>query len=423
MRTSRLSRRYRRLIKRAMWVVALGTLNVGCAEEGPSGPATITVSRVGEVHALHEADRGRAVFADVMLIGEDQVVATYQLAGPDSFCEGKSLYFQVLDRGLSPRQEERLLIDVGAEGSIFRQSSEMPGDLGDHKFTVVGDTVVMLTTVPGEPHARLIRFDSDLNPIDSLFDDSALSRVGDEEEDDRLLDMGFANDGENVYAQFYNNPPMSMPEDWGARIYKLDGDFGPIGDVIVQPEEGIFLTGNSLVFVPEGMMGATEDRLQSFSRNRDPGSGQPSGIHTFAVRASDLSLIRESTRTIAESELDLYFPTGADFNERHQVWVVGYTREIAAGVHGRRVMGANACMGTPQPAGEEYRELGPSFIGIFDADWNEIQTLELNDGEYAFRVMLETDGDDIYVIYDEMDLYTWRTISQAKIEHFRISSN
>ena len=86
-------------------------------------------------------------------------------------------------------------------------------------------------------------------------------------------------------------------------------------------------------------------------------------------------------------------------------------------------MGANACMGTPQPAGEEYRELGPSFIGIFDADWNEIQTLELNDGEYAFRVMLETDGDDIYVIYDEMDLYTWRTISQAKIEHFRISSN
>jgi hypothetical protein len=35
--------------------------------------------------------------------------------------------------------------------------------------------------------------------------------------------------------------------------------------------------------------------------------------------------------------------------------------------------------------------------------------------------MLETDGDDIYVAYDEMDKYAWRDVSQAKIERFQIS--
>ena len=66
--------------------------------------------------------------------------------------------------------------------------------------------------------------------------------------------------------------------------------------------------------------------------------------------------------------------------------------------------------------------MGPSFISIYDAEWNEIETIALNDGDYAFRVMLETEGDDIYVAYDEMDLYAWNPTSQAKLEHFRITA-
>ncbi|MEC9389122.1 MAG: hypothetical protein VX944_03540 [Myxococcota bacterium] len=35
--------------------------------------------------------------------------------------------------------------------------------------------------------------------------------------------------------------------------------------------------------------------------------------------------------------------------------------------------------------------------------------------------MLETQDDDIYVVYDEMDKYAWKETSQAKLEHYRIS--
>ena len=52
----------------------------------------------------------------------------------------------------------------------------------------------------------------------------------------------------------------------------------------------------------------------------------------------------------------------------------------------------------------------------------DINPIYLNDGNPAFRVMLETEGDDIYVAYDEMDLYAWQDISVAKLERFRILS-
>jgi len=168
-------------------------------------------------------------------------------------------------------------------------------------------------------------------------------------------------------------------------------------------------------------MGATEDRLQSFSPDTEPRADAPSGIHTFAVTADDLTLIPGSTQTIATSSLDLYFPTGADWNETHQIWVVGYTQELVDGVHGSVLSNADPCRGTAQPPGEVYRELGPSFISIYDPNWVELQTIQLNDGEDAFRVMVETAGDDIYVAYDEMDKYAWRETSQAKLEHYRIT--
>ncbi len=375
-------------------------------------------SRLG----LHSEAEGRAVFADVMLIGPDRVVVTYQLAPADTFCENKSLYVQQLDRQLDEQGDARMVIDVSNDSTIFGPTQDRPGDLGDHKFTFMAGTIYMLTTVPGEPEARLIRFDSDFNAIDDLGDDEELGRVGDEGAEDRLLDMGFGNDGTHLYAQFFNQPANSQPDDWGAQLYKVDpSSFEVVGEGVVQPEQGNFITGTSIVSVPAGQMGVTEATLQSFSSNVDYGSSTLSGIHTFATTAGDLELISGSTRTIAEDDLDLYFPTGADWNEKHQIWVVGYTREIAAGLHGSVVMGANACAGTEKPPGEDYRELGPSFVSIYDAQWNPIDTIALNDGDPAFRVMLETQDDDLYVVYDEMDKYAWKTSSVAKVEHYAIS--
>jgi len=378
----------------------------------------VQITRVGGVRPLHDVNRGRAVFADVMLVGEDKVLVTYQLAGFEEFCQGKSLYFQEFTRDLRSIQPETMVIDVDAEGSIFRTMPNSVGDLGDHKFTVMNDTIYMLTTVPGEPQGRLLRFDTNFRPIDDLFNDANLVRIGDEGRDDRLLDMGFGNDGTHLYAQFFEQPMGARSSDWGAQLYKVNAQLEVIAEAVVQPEQGTFVTGTSIVHVPTG---ASAERLQLFSPNQDYGNPVRSNIHTFAVNPSDLSQIQESTRVITDAELDVYFPTGADWNQTHQLWVVGYTQEISEGNHGSVVLGTNACARKPvRPSAEEFRELGPSFITVYDAQWRPVTTIPLNDGEYAFRVMLETKGDDIYVVYDEMDKYAWHETSQAKIEHFRI---
>ena len=382
---------------------------------------SVVVERVGSVHAMHGPERGRAVFADVMLVEDTRVFVTYQLAGFDAFCEGKSLYFQELDRNLSRVRSETVVIDVDSVGSIFRPTETVSGDLGDHKFVLVDDTFVMLTTLPGEPEARLIRFDTDFQPLDDLTGDSSLARVGDENDGDRLLDMGFATGGGHLYAQFFDQPDGGTVTDWSAQLYKLDMDLSVVAEALVQPEAGTFVTGTSLVWVPAGQMGASEDRLQSFSPNRDYGNSQRTNIHTFTTSAADLTLVADSTQTITDAALDVYFPTGADWNEAHQLWVVGYTQEISEGLHGQQVDGADACdPEAAHPSDEELREVGPSFISVYDVEWNELQTIQLNDGNPAFRVMLETEGNDIYVAYDEMDLYAWQDTSVAKLERFRI---
>ena len=388
---------------------------------GGETSGAIVIERVGSVHVMHEPERGRAVFADVMLVEDTRVFVTYQLAGFDAFCEGKSLYFQELDRNLDRVRSETVVIDVDAVGSVFRPTETVAGDLGDHKFVVVNDTFVMLTTLPGEPEARLIRFDTNFEPIDDLTSDSSLARVGDENDGDRLLDMGFETGGGYLYAQFYDQPDGGTVTDWSAQLYQLDMNLSVVAEALVQPEEGTFMTGTSLVWVPAGQMGVSEDRLQSFSPNRDYGNSQRSNIHTFATRAADLTLLADSTKTITDAALDVYFPTGADWNEAHQLWVVGYTQEISEGLHGQQVDGADACdPEAARPANEELREVGPSFISVYDTEWNELQTIQLNNGNPAFRVMLETEGNDIYVAYDEMDLYAWQEISVAKLEQFRI---
>ena len=404
-----------------------GTTTTGTTTTGTTTPGgSFAFERVGGILELHDPNRGRAVFADVMIAPQGQLIATYQLSPFETLCEDKSLYFQKFDRELNRLQDETIAIDVNIKGSVFWPPTHQAGDLGDHKFTIMGDTIYMLTTVPGGEQARLLRFELDFNPIDDLTDDGSVARVGDENADDQLLDMGFGNDGTHLYAQFYNQPDNSEPDEWGAQIYQLNDALQVTAEAVVLPESGTFLTGTSIVPVPAGNMGALEDVLVSFSPNTDYGSTDPIGIHTMTTRRSDLSLISGSTQTIASDKLDLYFPTGADFNEAHQIWVVGYTQEVALGVQGSSATingeDASACDDEVLPKGENYHELGPSFISIYDADWTLLETIGLNDGGLAMRVMLETEGDDIYVAYDEMDKYAWAITSVAKIEHFRISA-
>jgi hypothetical protein len=121
------------------------------------------------------------------------------------------------------------------------------------------------------------------------------------------------------------------------------------------------------------------------------------GIHTFATDMM-LQFITGSRIDIIEEALDVYFPTGPSFNSKHQLWVVGYTMENEEGEHGAK--------------GKSV-ELGPSFIQIFDADWASIETIPVNNGEVSFRVMTQTEGDDIYVVYDEMDKYGAAQSSRA----------
>ncbi|MDP6350029.1 MAG: hypothetical protein QGG58_09705, partial [Chloroflexota bacterium] len=223
---------------------------------------------------------------------------------------------------------------------------------------------------------------------------------------ERYSDMGFGSDGDSLYAQFFNQPAGSLPEQWGASIYRINQGLVQEDHAVVYPEQGSFVTGTSIVFVPRGQMGAGMDRLQIFSTNRDFGNQQRVGIHTFAAD-TDLALIPGSTRDLIVADLDIYFPTGPSWNERHQLWVLGYTMENFEGDHG----------------GPTSRELGPSFLSIFDAEWGLIETIPLNEGDPAFRVMTQTEGDDIYVVYDEMDKQGSVTSSRARIEHYRIAGS
>ena len=70
---------------------------------------------------------------------------------------------------------------------------------------------------------------------------------------------------------------------------------------------------------------------------------------------------------------------------------------------------------------EALFELGPSYISIFDQDWVLQKKIQVNGGDDAFRVMVKTLDDDIYVVYDEVDKNGGTTASHAKIEHYKIT--
>ena len=339
--------------------------------------------------------KGRALFANLLLDG-DRLIVTYQLAGPTSLTDDKHLYFQTFDRSLVQATPEAIAIDVHEDGGV-----DWRGDLGDHKLVLAGDAIYMVAILKGEAQAAVMEFGLDFSYRAGPVFVGLRSK-----EEESHVDMGFASDGEQLYAQFFSRPPGAGPERWRAAIYRLSHGLELVDSAFVAPEKGSFVTGTAIVHVPAGQMGATTERMQIFSTNRDYGNPNRVGIHTFAADM-DLEFIPGTTRDIVTAELDTYFPVGPSFNRKHQIWVVGYTMENEEGEHGR--VGRS-------------RELGPSFIEIFDPEWHPIQTIALNDGDPAFRIMTQTEGDDIYVVYDEMDKAGTVSSSRARIEWYRIQA-
>lgn len=350
-----------------------------------AGGGARTIELVTGPAVLNGSDRG--LFAGIMLDG-DQLLVTYQIAPPDSLTRDKNLYLTIFDRDLGIVAAERQVIDVTDE--LFS------GDLGDHKLTLMKGRVYMVALLRGTPQAGLFLYDKDFGRLRKT------ALIGDPDSD-VFTDMGLGNDGKFLYVQAFNQPQGSNPDSWSAHVYKINRRLKAVKDELVKPESGSFTTGTAIVYVPRKQMGATSHRMQSFSTDRDFGNAQPVGIHTFAATTAKLALIAGSTRQIISEKKDVYFPTGPSWNAKHQVWVVGFTMESRKGVF----------------PGEE---LGPAFIRMFDADWNLLAETQLNDGGDAMRVMTATEGDDIYVVYDEMDKAGAAKVSEAKIEHYRIAS-
>ncbi|MBI2567465.1 MAG: hypothetical protein HYV63_10575 [Candidatus Schekmanbacteria bacterium] len=335
--------------------------------------------------------RDRGLFASVLVDGSTVRLA-YQIAPPDTIVDDKSLFAQIRGRDLSVIAPERIAIDVTDPDTTL--GAFFNGDLGDHKITLMNGQLYMVAIVKGSAQAAVLKLDLDFKLL------AGPVMIGDPVTD-RLADMGFANDGTSVYAQFFYQPEDSTPQQWGASLYKLDANLNVTRHAVARPDSGSFVTGTSLVFVPRGTMEATEDRLYLFSTDLDYGNANPIGIHVFAVRAADLSAIKGTTKTLVKEALDAYFPVGAAYSSAHSAWVLGYTREQASGAF-------------PE------EELGPSFVRLFDEAFEPIATVLVNGGAGAMRVMLDTRDDDGYVVYDEMNRSGTGTPVNAKVERYHI---
>ena len=355
--------------------------------ERVAGPIVLSEPLYDSVNNL-SLERG--LFADV-LVKDNTVWTTYQLAPDTTLSYGKSVWYKKFDRALNPKMGQTMGIDVFADSVTFDE------DLGDHQITLMDDKFFIVALIKGKDSAAVMVYDTTFStrlkgPV--YIGDTAT---------DQFLDMGIGNDGTHIYTQFYHVPDTStIPGSWAAKIYKLDTALKVVNSNIVDPETGSFVTGTSVVFVPNGQMESTQDKLQIFSTNNDYNNNLIIGIHTFAADTG-LQYISGSTQTIIEEDRDTYWPCGVSWNEKHQLWVVGYTKEIILDTF-------------------YVEELGPSYIKIFDPSWNLIETFSLDSGDYAFRVMTETVGDDIYVVYDEMSVTGNSLVSECKIEHFKITT-
>ena len=339
--------------------------------------------------------QGRGLFANVMLDGFTLIV-TYQTAPANTISDNKSLYYRTYDRSLGELTGEQFAIDVNATSELV----DWTGDLGDQKLTLMGDYIYMVAVIREQLQVGIMKFDKSFNALTSPL------YLGNP---DKLVeappDMGFINDGQHVYVQVQSRKGDNPMTDWGAALYQVTADLEAKNSAVVYPEGGSFVTGTAVLFVPKGEMGMTDDRLQIFSSNKDYGNSERVGLHTFGATMM-LEYIADSRVDIIERELDVYFPTGPSFNTKHQIWVVGYSMENFEGDHG----------------GPNGLELGPSFIEIFDTEWNSLKTIPVNGSSPAFRVMTQTVDDDIYVVYDEMDKQGSAATSRARIEHYTITA-
>ncbi len=336
----------------------------------------------------------RGLFSDVLVMG-NSVWTPYQISPhTTALNDDKNLWYKKWDRDLNLVQSQSIAIDVNLD-TLY------DGDLGDHMWTVLDNKFYMLTTIKGKNGAGLILYDT-------LFKrKSDPSYAATDTTFDKCLDMGFETDGEFLYAQYYHVPlGCNSPNCWGASIYKYDTilPLHVLDSSVVFPDSGSFVTGTSLCYVPNGQMGATQDKLQIFSTNNDYGNSQTIGIHTFAADMN-LDSIGGSTRTIIQENHDSYWPSGVSWNEQHQLWVVGYTMEYDA------------------DSIFPIEEVGKSFLKIFDQNWVLVDSFSLNNNnsDSTFRVMTESIDDDIYVVYDEMNVSGTSITSNCKIEHFKIS--
>ena len=352
---------------------------------------SVTINHVAGPIILNDNNRG--VFTNIMVQG-NTVWASYQIAPDTTISYGKSVWYKKFDRDMNMNQPQTIGIDVFTD-TLFQN------DLGDHQITMMNNQFYIVAIIKGKDKAGVMVYDTLFNKI------AGPVYVGDTATD-KFLDMGIGNDGNNIYTQFYHVPAgCPNPDCWGAKIYKLNGTLGLVDSNAVFPDTGSFVTGTSIVFVPNGQMGATEDMLRIFSTNKGYIDPSRIGIHTFAIRP-DLTEVTGTTQTIISEDKDVYWPFGVSWNQAHQLWVVGYTKEPALNAFG--TTGVN-------------EEVGPSFIKVFDPSWNVIDSLPLNLGDSAFRVQTTTIGDDIYVTYDEMNKSGTSTPCAAKIEHFKISTS
>ena len=349
-----------------------------------AGPITLSEPVFDSAHQLNLT---RGLFADVIVKG-NSVWTTYQIAPDTTLSYGKSVWYKKFDRNLFMTQGQTNGIDVFAD-TLFSN------DLGDHQFSLLNDTLYTVAIIKNHDWVGVMKYDTLFQRVGGPIYVGDLST-------DVFFDMGIGNDGTNVYTQIQYKP-NPIQEYWGAKVFKINPALTHVLDsVIAYPDTGSFVTGTSIVYTPVGEIGATEDKLNIFSTDKMYDIPNPVNIHTFAVRP-DLSSINGSTQVVIAEDKDVYWPCGVSVNYDHDLWVIGYTKEMSLNVF----------------PGEE---LGASFVKVFDANWSLVDSISLNNGDSTFRVMTETVGDDIYVVYDEMNKAGNSPSSSTKIEHFKIST-
>lgn len=333
---------------------------------------------------LNTKDRG--LFVTPVISGQSVYVA-YQLAPADSM-NNKSLYYQKLDRNLNQLTPETIGIDVSTDTAFG-------GNLGDYKLAFSNGRLFMATLSNASPLTALCELDMAFKRIAGpVFAGNAAT--------DKPQDMAFACDGNYLYLQNLYAPAGSQPTSWQTSVYKYTTGLSFAASAQVKPESRSVCTGNAMVFVPGGAMGAAKDTIQAFSTNNDFAAPLVN-IQTYSIDPAGLTLNAGSTRVIV-SDSKTYFPVGACFNTTYDIWVVCYEKEIAPGT---------------LITGED---LGIGYVSVYDRDWNALQTLTVNGGSPAMRLMAATEGSDLYVAYDEMNGSGTSAASRARIELYKISA-